>query len=378
MAIVPDSFKGSVPASGVAEAMKLGVQAAARAANRPVDVRTMPFADGGEGTLDAILAAWEVPARELETTDAIGRPVTARFGLSPQGDIAVIEAAEANGLPAVSDVPLRPLEATSYGVGAIISRALDAGVQQIVLCIGGSATTDGGTGLFRALGARFLDARGGQLPDGGGALRDLETIDLSGVDPRIHEVTWRIACDVTNPLTGPSGAAAVFGPQKGADPGQVEILEAGLGRLAQVLVRETGRDIAQVAGMGAAGGLASCLAATCAVELVPGWELVADVLGIHRILADADLVLTGEGRLDTQSLAGKVVNGVRLASPHTADVIVIAGSVQLEENQIEQAGLLAAYSIAPGPASLEELSGNASGLIRATSYNVMRSYLAGR
>ena len=378
VAIVPDSFKGSASAGNVAEAMAQGVRAAAQSCGREVQLGVMPFADGGEGTLDAILEAWGVPAREVQTTDAIGRTVAARYGISPDSRTAVIEAAEANGLPAVSDVPLQPLSATSYGVGTIISHALDAGVQRFVLCLGGSATTDGGTGLLRALGARFLDAGGRQLPDGGGSLGALAYVDLRGLDPRAQQARWQIACDVTNPLLGPRGAAAVFGPQKGAGPEEVLVLERGLRQLAQVLARQTGTELAEVPGMGAAGGLAACLAASCEVELVPGWELVAEVLGIRELLAHADLLLTGEGRLDSQSLSGKVVNGVRLASPEHTDVIVIAGSVQLTEQQLAEAGLLAAHSIAAGPASLAELSQNAPELIRRTTFNVLRTYLAAR
>ncbi|MBV1777711.1 glycerate kinase [Paeniglutamicibacter sp. ABSL32-1] len=376
IAIVPDSFKGSAGAGTVAQAMARGARTAARAAGREVAISTLPFADGGEGTLDAILDAWDIPARSVATTDALGRDVAARYGLSPDGSTAVIEAAEANGLPAVSDVPLRPLHATTFGIGALVNAALDAGATEIVLCIGGSATTDGGTGLLSALGARFLDRDGHELPPGGGSLRDLASIDVSALDRRALGVSWKIACDVTNPLVGERGAAAVFGPQKGARTAEIDVLDAGLRRLAVVIGEATGRQLGEVPGMGAAGGLAACLAGFCEVELVPGWELVAQILDAREILGTADLVLTGEGRLDSQSLHGKVVNGVRLASRPEADVIVIAGSIQLGPDELAQAGILAAYSISPGPATLEELSGQAEGLIESTSYSVVRTYLA--
>ena len=375
IAIVPDSFKGSASAGAVARAMARGARAAAQASSRDVDITALPFADGGEGTLDAVLDAWGTEARSVSTTDALGRRVTARYGLSPDGTTSIIETAEANGLPAVGDVPLRPLDATTYGIGALVDEALTSGATEIVLCLGGSATTDGGTGLFNALGARFLDDQGNQLPPGGGSLEQLASIDVSRVDPRALAVSWKIACDVTNPLVGPRGAAAVFGPQKGANDADVDILDAGLRRLATVIGETTGRHLGEVPGMGAAGGLAVSLAGFCEVELVPGWELVARILNAREILKAADLVLTGEGRLDSQSLHGKVVNGVRLASRPETDVIVIAGSVELSPEELAEAGILAAYSIALGPATLKELSEDAIELITRTSYSVVRTYL---
>ncbi|GAA1884735.1 glycerate kinase [Paeniglutamicibacter psychrophenolicus] len=376
IAIVPDSFKGSAGAGAVAQAMARGARAAAQASGRDVDITTLPFADGGEGTLDAVMDAWKTEARSVATTDALGRRVTARYGLSRDGTTAIIEAAEANGLPAVSDVPLRPLDASTYGIGALVDEALTEGATEIVLCLGGSATTDGGTGLFNALGARFMDAHGNQLPPGGGSLEQLASIDVSGVDARVFEVSWKIACDVTDPLVGPLGAAAVFGPQKGAKDADIDVLDAGLRRLAAVIGEVTGRHLGEAPGMGAAGGLAVSLAGFCEVELVPGWELVARILNAREILEAADLVITGEGRLDSQSLHGKVVNGVRLASRPETDVIVIAGSVELSPEELAEAGILAAYSIAHGPASLKELSEGAIELITHTSYSVVRTYLA--
>lgn len=376
IAIVPDSFKGSASAGAVAQAMASGAHAAAQASHRDVEISTLPFADGGEGTLDAVLEAWDATARGVITTDALGRRTTARFGMSPDGTTAIIEAAEANGLPAISDVPLRPLDATTYGIGELVDQALTAGATEIVLCLGGSATTDGGTGLLHALGARFLDVHGNQLPPGGGSLEQLELIDVSGIDPRALAVSWKIACDVTNPLVGPRGAAAVFGPQKGANDADVLVLDAGLRRLAAVISQSTGRQLGDTPGMGAAGGLAVSLAGFCEVELVPGWELVARILNAREVLQAADLVLTGEGRLDSQSLHGKVVNGVRLASRPETDVIVIAGSVQLSPQELAEAGILAAYSIAQGPATLKELSENTEELITNTAYSVVRTYLA--
>lgn len=375
VAIVPDSFKGSARASEVAAAIADGVQAAANSVGRDVAITAVPFADGGEGTLDALTDAWGTEPQSVQTTDALGRAVSSRFGLSADGTTAVIEAAEAAGLPQVSDVPRQPLKATTFGLGALVTQALDLGVQKIILCLGGSATTDGGAGLLSALGAKLLDEQEQELAPGGGLLSKLAGIDVSTLDPRARQVTWQIACDVTNPLLGANGAAAVFGPQKGASPQDVEKLDAGLRKLADVLEAATGRKIRDRAGMGAAGGLALCIGSYCEVELVPGWELVARAINAHEILSAAQLVFTGEGRLDSQSLQGKVVSGVLQAANRQADVIVIAGSVALDEAALADSGILAAYSIAQGPADLEELSANALQLIRRTAYSVARTYL---
>lgn len=375
VAIVPDSFKGSARASEVASALADGFAKGAASRKRDVEITAVPFADGGEGTLEALIDAWGTDAISVQTTDALGRPVASRLGLSADGKIAVVEAAEAAGLPQVSDVERQPLEATTYGLGALVSRALELGVSQIILCLGGSATTDGGTGLLTALGASFLDADGAKLPAGGGALQNLAAIDISRLDPRAANVQWQIACDVTNPLLGAKGAAAVFGPQKGASQEQVQLLDAGLARLADVLEADTGRKLREQPGMGAAGGLAISLGSYYQVDLVPGWDLVAQVLGAHDILEGADLVLTGEGRLDSQSLDGKVVSGVLQAAGENAEVIVVAGSVDLADEQLEESGILAAYSIAPGPATLAELSAQTLSLVERTAFSVARTYL---
>ncbi|WP_028649489.1 glycerate kinase [Nocardiopsis sp. CNT312] len=374
VAVVPDSFKGSARAVDVAGAMARGVREAFVGSDTPVEVDTLPFADGGEGTLDALLGAWGTTARTADTTDALGRPVRARYGLSPDGRTGVIEAAEANGLPLLADIPLRPLEATTRGIGPLAAALLDAGVEEILLCIGGSATTDGGVGLLTALGAQPLDADGAQLPDGGGALTALERLDLSGLDPRARTVRWRIACDVTNPLVGPAGAAMVFGPQKGATAADVRTLDTGLNRLADVLARDTGTDVRERAGMGAAGGLPAPLVALLDAETVPGSRLVAEVLGAERLLARADLVLTGEGSFDGQSLSGKVVDSVRRLTPGNTPVVVIAGSVSVPPERLRDAGITAAFSIARGPASLERMREEVLPAITETALHCCRLF----
>ncbi|SKC52968.1 glycerate kinase [Krasilnikoviella flava] len=375
--VAPDSFKGSATATQVATALAAGARAGL---GDGADVRAVPFADGGEGTLDAILGAWGEPPRSCSTTDALGRPTTARYGVSPDGRTLAVEAAEAYGLPKVSDVPLRPLDATSHGVGTVVLTALDDApeAQEVVLFVGGSASTDGGAGLLTALGAALLDDGGAAVPPGGGGLRSLARVDLAGLDPRARALRWRIACDVDNPLLGPRGAAAVFGPQKGATDGDVALLDDGLAHLADALAAATGHDARDLPGAGASGGLPVGLSAALGAALVPGGELVADAVGLADALEGADLVLTGEGRLDEQSLHGKVVDTVVRLVAGRAPVVVVAGGVELTPAQAAAAGIAAAFSLAPGPRSLAELSRDAVTELERTAEHACRLFAAGR
>ncbi|MEU4364234.1 glycerate kinase [Promicromonospora sp. NPDC023987] len=352
--VCPDSFKGSLSAAEVASAVADGVLDAAPDAV----VTRLPMADGGEGTLDALLAVWGAAALITETVDAIGRPTTARWAVSPDGRTAVVELAEASGLPGVSDAPLQPLHASTRGTGDVARAALDAGVAEILVCLGGSASTDGGSGILTGLGARLLDAAGEQVPDGGEGLASVAALDLSGLHPRAREVRWRLAVDVTNPLVGEHGAAHVFGPQKGARDGAAEFLDDALRHWSDVLERETGAAVADVPGAGAAGGVPAGLIAVLGAETTPGAVLVAEAVGLPAALADADLVITGEGSFDSQSVNGKVADGVAqlaAASPTRPPVVVVAGQVLLPEAQARAAGIAAAFSIAPGPVELDDL-----------------------
>lgn len=365
----PDSFKGSAGAPAAAAALARGARQAFPAAT----ITELPFADGGEGTLEALLAVWGTPARTVDVVDALGRPTTARYGLSDDRRTAVIEAAQANGLPQVSDVPLDPERADTYGVGLIAAQVLDDGVDEILLCIGGSASTDGGAGIVAALGAALTDSAGEPIAPGGGGLSALAAVDASGLDPRARTVSWRIAVDVDNPLTGPRGAAAVFGPQKGADAATVTRLDDNLAHFAEVL----GSEHAATPGFGAAGGIPLALTALLGAEVVPGSRMVAEAVGLTEALAGADLVLTGEGSFDSQSLGGKVVAAVRDHSPASASIIVVAGRVGLTPAECREAGITAALSIAPGPADLPELSARAEELIEATAAHACALVAAG-
>lgn len=351
----PDSFKGSCSAAAAAHAMLAGARSVYGDA---ADYRAIPLADGGEGTLDALLAVWGVEAREVEVHDAIGRPRRARYGISADGQTAMIEAAEANGLPWVSDVPLRPLDADTFGVGELVLDALDHGVSEILLSVGGSATNEGGTGILRALGVRFLDAAGREVVPGARGLGEIAAIDDSGLDQRALAAAWRIAVDVGFPLCGPEGAAAVFGPQKGATPEDVPLIDAGLEQLATLLAGRNGlpaSEYTQRGGFGAAGGIPLTAVALLGAEVVAGADLVSEAVGLPELMAGADIVFSGEGRLDSQSVNGKVVDLVARTRPADAPLVVIAGAVELSADACRAAGVTAAFSIAPGPTSLSDL-----------------------
>jgi glycerate 2-kinase len=375
--VCPDSFKGSLSASEVASAVADGVLDVAPDAV----VTCLPMADGGEGTLDALLAVWGVEPLTVSTVDAIGRPTSARWAVSPDGRTAVVELAEASGLPGVVDAPLQPLHASTRGTGDLARAALDAGVAEILVCLGGSASTDGGSGILTGLGARLLDADGNQVPDGGEGLASVASLDLSGLHPRAREVRWRLAVDVTNPLVGELGAARVFGPQKGTRGGDAEFLDGALRHWSEVLERETGAAVGQVPGAGAAGGVTAGLIAVLGAETTPGALLVAEAVGLPAALASADLVITGEGSFDSQSVNGKVADGVaRLAaaSPTRPPVVVVAGQVLLPEAQARAAGIAAAFSIAPGPVELDDLIARTAPRLRDLAAAVTSLVTAGR
>lgn len=378
--IAPDSFKGSLSAADAAAALERGAR---EMLPETATVLTFPMADGGEGSLDAVLAAWLQPALTLSTVDAIGRERDASYGFDLDGRRAVIEAAQANGLPYVSEVPLQPLRADSYGVGLIAASVIARGAREITLFLGGSASTDGGTGLLRALGARFLNSDGVELAAGGGELTSLATIDLEGLTDGALETTWRVAVDVTNPLTGEHGAAAVFGPQKGASASDIALLDAGLTRLSEVLAETphasergfSAAGIASLPGMGAAGGIAAGLVALFGAKLVPGAQLVADAIGLSDAITKADVILTGEGRLDQQSLDGKVIDYLRGAKNPTAWLAVVAGVNHLTPEESAAAGIDLALPLGTGIQSRKELFQYAGPLLEARGAHAIAEWL---
>jgi glycerate kinase len=338
--IAPDKFKGSLTA---AEAAKI-IEAGLRRARPDVDTVLLPVADGGDGTLAAILAGGSERV-EAQVSGPTGEPVNAAFALTGD-DGAMVEMAEASGLRRLPGGRVVPRDATTYGTGELILAALDRGVRRLLLGIGGSATTDGGTGMAAALGVRFLDALGKDLPPGGAALMRLARIDVSELDPRIAKTSVTVACDVDNPLTGPHGAAAVYGPQKGAAGDDVLLLDSALRRYARVLREDLGLDVAEVPGAGAAGGLGAGAIAFLGATLRPGIELVLETVGFDAAVAGADLVITGEGSLDAQSLRGKAPHGVaKAATAHGVPIIALAGQVTVPEPRLRAAGIEEAYAL---------------------------------
>lgn len=368
LVIAPDSFKESLSAPEVAAAIGRGW-----ARVFPADeICLCPMADGGEGTVDAVLAVTGGERHELYVQGPLGHPVLAHWGLLSHGE-AVIEMAAASGLHWVEPAQRNAGITTTFGTGELVSAALDAGATRIILGLGGSATNDGGAGLLQALGARLLDQHGQPLPSGGAALAGLQKVDLSGLDPRLARVELLVAADVNNPLCGPRGAAHVFGPQKGADAQQVEQLDQALAHYADVMAQTLGRDAREVPGVGAAGGLGFALKAVFGAAFRPGVELVAELCGLATTLAQADLVITGEGRLDGQSLHGKTPVGVaRLAQAAGVPVIALAGSLEEGYQQLYDSGIAAAFSLTAGPVSLAHAMAHAATELEARTTDLAR------
>jgi glycerate 2-kinase len=374
--IAPDSFGGALDSVGVAAAIAEG-WADARSTDTVV---RRPMADGGEGTLAAVADALggDAEVREVETTDALGRPVTATWLLLDEGRSAFVEMAAASGLARLDPTERTPdtaRRASTRGTGDLVRAALDAGVERITIGLGGSATTDGGSGMLRALGARFLDRGGDELADGGGALATLDRIDASSLDQRLGDVRLEVASDVTNPLCGPRGAAATYGPQKGADPATVEELDAALAIYGRAIERANGRLIADLPGAGAAGGTTAGLLGFTRAVLRPGVEVVADLVGLAESLEGADLVITGEGRADEQTLQGKTAMGVAtLARPRNTPVVLLCGALGPGAEALDAAmALTVVQPIVDRPAELPALTADTERLLVAAGRRLART-----
>ena len=367
--VAPDSFKGSVSALGVAEAMERGI----RRVFLDADVRKIPIADGGEGTVEALVSATGGSVRLVEVTGPMGGRVTAHWGILGDGKTAVIEMAAASGLPLVAVEKRDPRLATTFGTGELIRAALDAGLRKIIIGIGGSATNDGGTGMARALGVRFTDDDGKELPEGGAALAGLRAIHLEGTDPRLNETEITVACDVDNPLCGPRGASAVFGPQKGATPDAVEALDTALTHFAACARAATGRDVAELLGAGAAGGLGAGLLFFTQAKLRPGVEIVLDAVGFADIVKEADFVITGEGRTDFQTAFGKAPVGVaKVAKAFGVPVFCVSGGLGEGADDVLAQGIDATMSICDGPMALDECMRAGGALVESAAARLCR------
>lgn len=373
--IAPDSFKESLSAAEVAAAIAAGL----REVWPQAELLCRPMADGGEGTVVALVAATGGEYRETVVRDPLGEPVAAHWGWIAESRSAVIEMAAASGLHLVPAPQRDVLRACTYGTGELILAALEAGAERIVLGFGGSATNDAGSGMLRALGARFEDAEGRPLPPGGAALAQLARIDLSGLDPRLAQVDFEVACDVDNPLCGPRGASFVFGPQKGATPEQVRQLDTALGHFADVCAQTLGRDGRDLPGSGAAGGIGFAARSFLAATFRPGIELVAEVSGLEQAMVGADLVITGEGRIDLQTLHGKTPMGVAsIAKRHGVPVIALAGMLGEGYQQLYGHGIDAAFSLAPGPISLADALADAPRLLHQRAADIARLWQLAR
>ncbi|ELY2508017.1 glycerate kinase [Cronobacter sakazakii] len=365
--IAPDSFKESLSAMDVAKAIEAGF----REIYPQAHYVCVPMADGGEGTVEAMVAATGGQIITTPVTAPLGNKVDSFFGLLGDGETAVVEMAAASGLHLVPTAQRDPRITTSYGTGELILAALERGVKAIIIGIGGSATNDGGAGMMQALGARFLDGEGRELAPGGAALARLERLDLSTLDPRLAQVSVTAACDVDNPLCGEKGASAVFGPQKGATPEMVSELDTALRRFGDILEAATGKTIVSAPGAGAAGGMGAALLGMLNAELRPGIEIVIESLGLAQAVRDADLVITGEGRLDSQSIHGKTPVGVaRVAKQFQRPVVAIAGSLTPDYQIVHEHGIDAAFSVIDRIVTLQEALEDAARNLRVTARNV--------
>jgi glycerate kinase len=364
--IAPDSYKESLSALGVAIAIEAGF----RAVFPDAEYRLFPMADGGEGTVDAMVTATGGTKISVTVSDPLGNPIDAELGLiNPH--YAVVEMAAASGLERIPVSVRNPLVTSTYGTGELIRAALDRGVTQIILGLGGSATNDGGAGMLQALGYRLLDQYGVDIPRGGVGLAALASIDCAQVDARLSHCQFIVACDVTNPLTGPSGASHVFGPQKGADPAMVALLDDNLKHYARIVAQESGVDVEFAPGAGAAGGTGAALLAFMKAELRSGIDMVTSAVGLEQAIAEADLVITGEGRLDSQSVNGKVPVGIaRIAKRYNKPVIAIAGSLGADFSLVYAQGIDSVFSVLNHVCTLEEALTQAAENIRITARNV--------
>ncbi len=372
--IAPDSFKESISAAKAAEAIARGIRDVLPAAETVL----LPIADGGEGTVEALVKAAGGRLVSTAVSGPLGDEVCAPWGILPDGT-GVIEMAAASGLPLVPLPRRNPLLTSTLGTGQLIRAALDQGCTRIILGVGGSATNDGGAGAIAALGAALLDERGREISPNAQGLLDLHTIDTNNIDPRLAKTRIEVASDVDNPLLGPRGAAAIFGPQKGADPAMVSVLEQALTRLAEVVRNSVGKDIASFPGSGAAGGLAAGLSIISPVVVRPGIELVLDTINFASHLQGADLVFTGEGKIDGQSVMGKALSGIaRLAGQANVPVIALCGALGPGYQEVYSAGVTAVQPIVPGPMPLEQALAQADSLLEAAAGRAMRIFLAGR
>lgn len=369
--IAMDSFKGSLSSIESSTAIAAGIKEVYPHA----DIEVLPLADGGEGTVEALVNATDGTLVTIPVTGPLNETVKATYGILGDGKTAVIEVAEACGLPLVPYGERNPLKATSYGVGEIISDAIEKGSREFVIGLGGSATNDAGIGMLQALGFCFYDMNGEKVGIDGQSLTDIWSIDLKQVNPMLKECRFRVACDVKNPLYGPEGAAHIFGPQKGATPEMVEQLDKGLKHIAEIVLDTLKTDLNQIEGAGAAGGLGAAFSSFLHADLQSGIELVMEIIGMEKSMQGADFVITGEGKLDGQTSMGKAPLGVaELAQMHNIPVIALAGGITEETAVLNKLGITSYFSILNQPMTLEEAMDSkvAYNNLRATTNQLFR------
>lgn len=367
--IAPDSFKECLTATQVAQAIAKGIQDVIPDA----DCICIPVADGGEGTLQSLVDGTQGTFFSKTVMGPLGDPISASFGILGDGITAVIEMAQASGIELIKPEQRNPLVASTYGTGELIKAALDEGAQKFIVAIGGSATNDGGSGMMSALGVRFLDEAGDELPLGGAALANLHTVDCSNIDSRLINVQFTAACDVDNPLTGVSGASVIFGPQKGASPEMVRELDLALGQYAAVIYKTLDIEVDSIPGSGAAGGMGAALLAFLNATLKPGIDIVLDAVSLDEALFRADVVITGEGRLDHQTVHGKTPVGVaRRATKQGIPVIAIAGSVGYGAEEVYNHGIDAVFPVVHGAVTLSEALDKGAENLERTARSIAR------
>jgi glycerate kinase len=373
--VAPDSFKGSTTAIEAALAISKGIWKA----DPEAEIIQKPMADGGEGTLQSLVKATGGHFCWTQTHDPLGREIRAAYGVMGDGKSVIIELAAASGIELLTANELNPFHTTTFGTGELIADAIKNGYRNFVICLGGSATNDGGTGLLKALGFRFLKSNGEEIGPGGYPLRELSAIDQGKVHPAVFESKFQVACDVTNPLIGEKGASRVFGSQKGASLEQTEELDRSLNVFAEVLAKTTGIEVDTMEGAGAAGGTAAGLVGLVKASLSPGVQLVLEKMKWKEMLESnkIDFIVTGEGRLDSQTASGKVVSGVaEWGQFNKIPVFALAGSIDGDLTELYQKGLSAAFSIARGPMVLQESMDAAEQLLETAAENIARLWKA--
>ena len=367
--VAPDSFKESLSAKVVASSISVAIEKVMPDAN----VIQIPISDGGEGLLEALITPSKGKLIPTKVKDPLLRNIEAHYGILGDGTTAVIEMATASGLELLEESERNPLITSTYGTGQLIRDALDKGCRKIIIGLGGSATNDGGIGMIKALGGKFLNKKGETIEEGGGVLDDLNRIDVSELDKRLLNCEIIGACDVSNPLTGKQGASIIFGGQKGGSPLELEQLDKNLFHYASILKSNLGMDIKGVEGAGAAGGMGAALLAFLEAELVPGIELIMEALQLEAHIKNSDLVITGEGKIDRQTLNGKVIMGIaKVAKKHRVPVIAITGKIGNDIDEIYKLGVTSIFSIVDQPMTLQESIGNTDYLIQSAVKNIFR------